>query len=83
MKIEVLGPGCPKCNATMDTVKKALAELGKTAEVAKVTDINAMIDRGVMHTPALIIDGKLMVQGKIPNVEQIKEWIQRRDQSVS
>ena len=77
MKIEVLGPGCPKCNSTMENVKKALAELGKTAEVVKVTDINAMIERGVMSTPSLIIDGKLMVQGKIPNVEQIKDWIQK------
>jgi small redox-active disulfide protein 2 len=75
MKIEVLGTGCPKCNALMETVKKALSELGKTAEVVKVTDINAMIERGVMSTPALIIDGKLMAQGKIPNVQQIKDWI--------
>ncbi len=75
MKIEVLGPGCPKCNTTMENVKKALAELGKTADVVKVKDINAMIGRGVMHTPALIIDGKVMVQGKIPNVRQIKDWI--------
>jgi len=77
MKIEVLGPGCPKCNTTMENVKKALAELGKTAEVIKVTDINQMIERGVMSTPALIIDGKLMAQGKIPNVGQIKDWIQK------
>jgi small redox-active disulfide protein 2 len=77
MKIEVLGPGCPKCNSTMENVKKALTELRKTAEVVKVTDINAMIERGVMSTPSLVIDGKLMVQGKIPNVEQIKDWIQK------
>jgi len=76
MKIEILGTGCPKCNATTENVKKALDELGKTAEVIKVTDINQMIERGVMSTPALIFDGKLMVQGKIPNVEQIKDWIQ-------
>ena len=77
MKIEILGTGCPKCNATTENVKKALDELGKTAEVIKVTDINQMIERGVMSTPALIFDGKLMVQGKIPNVEQIKDWIQK------
>ena len=77
MKIEVLGPGCPKCNSTMENVKKALAELGETADAVKVTDINAMIERGVMSTPALIIDGKVMAQGKVPNVEQIKDWIQK------
>jgi small redox-active disulfide protein 2 len=75
MKIEILGPGCPKCNAAMENVKKALAELDKTAEVVKVTDINQMIEHGVMSTPALVIDGKLMVQGKLPNVDQIKQWI--------
>ncbi len=79
MKIEVLGPGCPKCNTTMENVKKALAELGKKADVSKVTDINTMIERGVMSTPALIIDGKLMIQGKIPSVEQFKEWIQKEE----
>ena len=79
MKIEVLGPGCPKCNSTMENVKKALAELGETADAVKVTDINAMIERGVMSTPALIIDGKVMAQGKVPNVEQIKDWIQHSE----
>jgi small redox-active disulfide protein 2 len=77
MKIEVLGPGCPKCNATMENVKQALADLGKNAEVVKITDIKTMIDRGVMTTPALIIDGKLMVQGKIVTMEQIKQMLQK------
>lgn len=77
MKIEVLGPGCPKCANTEANVKKALVELNKTAEVVKVTDIDTIVDKGIMQTPALIIDGKIIVQGKIPTVEQIKEWIQR------
>jgi small redox-active disulfide protein 2 len=77
MKIEILGIGCPKCNAATENVKKALSDIGKTAEVVKVTDIKQMMERGVMSTPALIIDGKLMVQGKTPNVEQIKNWIQK------
>jgi small redox-active disulfide protein 2 len=77
MKIEVLGPGCPKCNMVLENVRQALAELGQTAEVVKVTDITQMISMGVMHTPALIFDGKLIVQGKIPNVEQIKDWIRK------
>jgi len=77
MKIEVLGPGCPTCNATFENVKKALSELGKSAEVVKVTDINTMIEKGIMQTPALIIDGKLIVQGKIATVEQIKQFINK------
>ena len=77
MKIEVLGPGCPRCANTEANVKKALLELNKTAEVIKVTDINTMIEKGVMQTPALIIDGKIIMQGKIPTVEQIKQLIQK------
>ena len=77
MKIEVLGPGCPKCHNTEENVKKALLELNKQAEVIKVTDINAMIDKGIMQTPALIIDGNIVIQGKIPTVEQIKQFIQK------
>ena len=77
MKIEVLGPGCPKCANAEANVKKALAELNKTAEVVKVTDINTMIEKGVIQTPALIIDGKIIMQGKIPTVEQIKQFIRQ------
>jgi len=78
MKIEVLGTGCPKCQSTEQTVKKALAELNVQAEVVKVTDISAIIDRGVMSTPALVIDGKLVLQGKIPTVDQVKQLIGRK-----
>ena len=77
MKIEVLGPGCPKCHNTEENVKKALSELNKQAEVIKVTDISAMIDKGILQTPALIIDGKIVIQGKIPTAEQVKQFIQK------
>jgi hydrogenase maturation factor len=49
MKIEVLGPGCHKCHNTEENVKKALLELNKQAEVIKVTDISAMIDKGILQ----------------------------------
>lgn len=75
MKIEVLGTGCPKCQTTEATVRKAVEELGVPAEVVKVTDINAIIERGVMWTPALVIDGKVVVQGKIPTLEQVKALV--------
>jgi len=77
MKIEVLGPGCHKCHNTEENVKKALVELNKTAQVIKVSDINAMIEKGIIQTPALIINDKIMIQGKIPTVEQIKQFIQK------
>ncbi len=78
MKIEVLGPGCPKCHNTAQNVKQALKELNLVADVVKVTDIKAMIERGVMMTPGLVIDGKLVCSGKIPTVEQIKGFIQEQ-----
>ncbi|MDD5491987.1 MAG: thioredoxin family protein [bacterium] len=77
MKIEVFGPGCKKCHNTEENVRTALAELNQEAEVIKVTDINIMIDKGIMQTPALIINGKIVMQGKIPTTEQIKQFIQQ------
>jgi small redox-active disulfide protein 2 len=76
MKIEVLGTGCPKCMSVEQNVKKALAELAVQADVEKVTDIQQIIKRGVMSTPALVIDGKLMFQGKNPTLDQLKQFIQ-------
>ena len=75
MKIEILGPGCPKCKSLEENVRQALAESNKSAEVVKITDINAMIDKGVLQTPALIIDGKIVSQGKLLSVEQVKQLI--------
>ncbi len=75
MRIEVLGPGCPKCASAEQNVRQALKELDMQAEVLKVTDIDVIIEKGVMYTPALVIDGKLTLQGKIPTVEQIKQLV--------
>lgn len=75
MKIEVLGTGCPKCMSVERNVKKALAELAVLADVEKVTDIQQIIQRGVMSTPALLIDGKVVLQGKNPTVDQLKHLI--------
>ena len=75
MRIEVLGTGCPKCQSTEQNVRKALEDLGVQAEVVKVTEVDDMIARGVMWTPALVIDGKVVLQGKIPTVDQIKQLV--------
>jgi len=75
MKIEVLGPGCPKCMNVEQNVKKALAELAVQADVEKVTDIQRIIQKGVLSTPALVIDGTVVLQGKNPTVEQLKHLI--------
>ena len=72
MKIKILGTGCPKCKQLEANVKKALEETGKKAEIEKVTDVNKIIEAGVMATPALSIDGKIKSAGKIASVEEIK-----------
>jgi small redox-active disulfide protein 2 len=75
MKIEILGSGCPKCKQLEANARKALEETRKKAEIVKVTDIDEIINRGVMATPAIIIDGKLKASGRIPEVEEIKKWL--------
>lgn len=75
MKVEVLGPGCPRCQKTEANVKAAVKELGIEAEVTKVTDVRAMAQKGVMMTPAVIVDGAVKCQGKIPTVAEIKAWL--------
>ena len=75
MRIEVLGTGCPKCKATMSNAEKAVAEAGVQAEIVKVDDIVEIATRGVMMTPALLVDGEVKAVGKIPTVEEIKSWL--------
>lgn len=75
MKIEILGSGCPKCEGTEQNVRKALADLNLPADVVKVTEIDDILAHGVMFTPALVIDGKVVMQGKIPTVDQIKQLV--------
>lgn len=71
-----MGPGCPKCKKLSELTAEAIKELGVSAEITKVTDINKIIDYGVMLTPALVIDGEVKVAGRIPGKEEIKKWIE-------
>ncbi len=73
--IEVFGTGCPKCKATVRNAEQAVAELGVEAKVVKVEDLAQMMERGVMMTPALAIDGKIVVAGHIAPVEEIKKQL--------
>jgi len=75
MKIEILGTGCPKCKKMEENVRKALESLGKKAEVVKVTDIVEIINRGVMSTPALLVDGKEVASGRVPESDEIIGWL--------
>jgi small redox-active disulfide protein 2 len=75
MKIEILGTGCPKCKQLEGNARKAAEEVGKKAEIVKVTQIDKIIEYGVMSTPAIVIDGKVKASGRIPEVSEIKKWL--------
>ncbi len=75
MRIEVLGMGCPKCKKLYENAKKAAEEAGVAAEIVKVEDIEKITASGVMMTPALLIDGRVMSSGRIPDVDEMKKWI--------
>ena len=71
-KIEILGPGCPRCQKLTDVTQEAAAELGLECDVVKVTDIQKITSYGVMMTPALVVDGLVKVTGKVPSVDELK-----------
>lgn len=73
--IQVLGPGCAKCQALHKNVEEAIKQLGIQAQIEKVADINMITSFGVMMTPALVIDGELKVQGKVASVDEIKKLL--------
>jgi len=74
-KIEVLGPGCPNCQKLEANVREAVSRAGVEAEIVKVTDYRQILDHGVMSTPGLVIDGKVVSAGRIPVPEDISAWL--------
>ena len=75
MLIEVFGSGCSKCNATKKLIKEIIETKNVDAEVTAVDDISAIIERGVLMTPAVFIDGKKMIEGRIPDKKTIEKWL--------
>lgn len=71
-KIEVLGPGCLKCHKTAELVQKVIDETGADAEMEHVTDVQEVIRRGIMMTPAVMVDGEVKIEGKVPSADEIK-----------
>jgi small redox-active disulfide protein 2 len=76
MKLQILGTGCAKCNALTMATEQAAQTLGLEYELEKVTDLNRIMSFGVMMTPALVVDGKVKVSGKVPNVNELKSLLQ-------
>jgi small redox-active disulfide protein 2 len=73
MEIKILGPGCVRCKTLEKLVINSLAELDIAADVSKVEDIVKIMEYGIMHTPGLVIDGKVIVSGRIPSTTEMKE----------
>jgi small redox-active disulfide protein 2 len=73
--IKILGTGCPKCNKLEELSREAADELGIEYNVEKVKDLNKIMEFGVMTTPALVVDGKVKVAGKVPSVDELKKMI--------
>lgn len=75
MKIEILGMGCPKCKQLEASVRKAVEEKKVKAEIIKITDMEKILEYGVMSTPAIVIDGKVKCYGRLPDVKEIEKWL--------
>jgi small redox-active disulfide protein 2 len=74
-KIQILGTGCAKCKKLAEQAEQAAKELDIEYELEKVTKISDIMEFGVMVTPALVVEGKVKVAGKVPTIEQLKEMI--------
>ncbi len=75
MKIQVAGPGCARCVSTENVVKEAVANLNLEAEVIKVTDYKDMAQLGVRLTPAIIVDGNIVLAGRVPTLDEAKDFL--------
>lgn len=78
MLIEVLGTGCAKCEALVTRVKSVADRLGVEYELVKIQEIDQIIQRGVMMTPALIVDGELKAMGRVATERELVEMLQPR-----
>jgi len=74
-QVKVLGPGCKRCQATEEMVTMEAARLGVPVTVEKVTDYAAIAAYGIMSTPGIVIDGKVVHAGGLPKAEDVAKWL--------
>lgn len=75
MEIKILGTGCSKCKTLEQATREAVKELGIDANIEKEEDIMKIMEYGVMNTPALVIDGKVVTSGRVPNEKDLKSLL--------
>ncbi|MEX0869446.1 MAG: thioredoxin family protein [Nitriliruptoraceae bacterium] len=76
MDIKVLGPGCNNCVTLENRTRDALTQLGKDATIEKVTDTAQIMSYGIMSTPGLVVDGKVVISGRVPSVRQLSQLLE-------
>lgn len=76
MKVQILGSGCPSCKMLEASAREAIEKLGMEADISKVTDMDSILEMGVMMTPGLVIDGEVKSAGKVLTVNQVSEILQ-------
>lgn len=74
-KLQILGTGCPKCTLLATQTEAAAKSLGIEYEIVKVSNVNDIVDFGVMSTPALAVDGVVKSAGRVPALDEIKKLI--------
>jgi len=79
MEIKIIGPGCANCKRLLEVTKQAVKEAGLETEIEYVTDIQKMVEMGIMQTPALAINGKVVLSGFVPDVKTIKNKIKENE----
>ena len=75
MEIKILGPGCPKCKTLEKLTREVVEQTGIEATVSKVEDIVAIMNYGVMSTPALVVNGKVVLKGRVPSADELKKLL--------
>ncbi len=73
--IKILGTGCPKCKTLEQSVRNVVAELQMDAEISKVEDIMDIMQFGVMRTPGLVVEGKVIMSGRVPSMDELKSML--------
>ncbi|HWO57453.1 MAG TPA: thioredoxin family protein [bacterium] len=74
-RIEILGPGCAKCHKLAEVTQEAANELKLECEIVKVTDIQQIVSRNVLMTPALVVDGAVKCSGRVPSLSELKTML--------
>ena len=75
MEIKVIGPGCSRCRSALKVIQTFVAERAPGVHVEKVEDLTEMIRLGLMSTPAVLVDGRVVLSGRVPTRAEVESWL--------